>query len=51
MLWLIVGQAAQAARDRERLATVEKSREPITSQLMWLTTRIKETAPQVLVAG
>jgi hypothetical protein len=51
MLWLIVGQAAQAARDRELLATVEKSREEITSQLMWLTTRIKETAPQVLVAG
>jgi hypothetical protein len=49
MLWLIVGQASQAARDRELLALVEKSREEITHQLMWISTRIKETAPQVLL--
>jgi hypothetical protein len=48
MLWLIVGQAAQAARDRELLVLVEQAREEITHQLMWVTTRIKETAPQVL---
>jgi hypothetical protein len=51
MLWLIVGQAAQATRDHELLETVERSREEVVSQLMWLTTRIKETAPQALVAG
>ena len=50
MLWLIVGQAAQAARDRELLALVERCREEMTSQLLWISTRIKETAPQVLVA-
>jgi hypothetical protein len=50
MLWIIVGQGAQAARDRELLVLVEKSREEITHQLMWVTTRIKETAPQVLAA-
>jgi hypothetical protein len=50
MLWLIVGQSAQAARDRELLVLVEQSREEITHQLMWVTTRIKETAPQVLAA-
>jgi hypothetical protein len=50
MLWVIVGQGAFAARDAELLALVEKSREEITHQLMWVTTRIKETAPQVLAA-
>jgi hypothetical protein len=50
MLWLIVGQAAQAARDRELLVLVEQCREEITHQLMWISTRIKETAPQVLVS-
>jgi hypothetical protein len=50
MLWVIVGQGAFAARDAELLALVEKSREEMTHQLMWVTTRIKETAPQVLAA-
>jgi hypothetical protein len=50
MLWVIVGQGAYAARDAELLALIEKSREEITHQLMWVTTRIKETAPQVLAA-
>lgn len=50
MLWLIVGQAAQAARDRDLLTLVEQSREEITHHLMWVTTRIKETAPQALAA-
>jgi hypothetical protein len=50
MLWVIVGQGAFAARDAELLALVEKSREEITHQVMWVTTRIKETAPQVLAA-
>ena len=50
MLWLIVGQGAQAARDRELLVVVEHCREEITHQLMWIQTRIKETAPQVLVS-
>jgi len=50
MLWLIVGQGAQAARDRELLALVEHCREELTHQLMWITTRVKETAPQVLLS-
>ncbi|MFL6646865.1 MAG: hypothetical protein ACJ8KO_02795 [Sulfurifustaceae bacterium] len=50
MLWLIVGQGAQAARDRELLVVVEHCREEITHQVMWIQTRIKETAPQVLVS-
>lgn len=50
MLWLIVGQAAQAARDRDLLVLVDKSREEITHQLLWISTRIKDTAPQVLLS-
>ena len=50
MLWLVVGQASQALRDQELLELVTRSREEITKQLMWVTTRIKETAPQVLAA-
>ena len=47
---VIVYSVLYAARDAELLALVEKSREEITHQLMWVTTRIKETAPQVLTA-
>jgi hypothetical protein len=50
MLWLVVGQAAQALRDRELLELVTRSREEMTKQLLWITTRIKEAAPQVLAA-
>jgi len=50
MLWLIVGQGAQAARDRALLVLVDRCREEITHQLMWVSSRIKETAPQVLLS-
>jgi hypothetical protein len=50
MLWIVVGQGAAAVRDGELLVLVEQAREEITHQLMWVTTRIKETAPQVLAA-
>jgi hypothetical protein len=50
MLWLVIGQAAQAVRDPELLEVVTRSREEISKQLMWVTTRIKETAPQVLAS-
>ena len=32
------------------LVLVEQSREEITNQLLWISTRVKETAPQVLVS-
>ena len=50
MLWLIVGQAAQAARDRELLVLVEHCREEVTHQLLSITSRIKETSPHVLLS-
>ena len=49
--WTIVGQAAQAARDRELLETVSECHGQTLMQVKWLTTRIKEAAPQTLVTG
>jgi hypothetical protein len=49
--WTLVAQAAQGARDEELLAFVQGS-EPITSaQLLWLTSRLKQAAPQALVVA
>jgi hypothetical protein len=48
--WVIVGQGAQAIRDEDLLATVT-SRHPFALKtLKWTTTRLKESAPQVLAS-
>ncbi len=49
--WVILAQAAQAARDRELLQVVSLCHEEAEARGKWLRTRIKESAPQVLVAG
>ena len=49
--WTLVGQAAQGARDRELLATVERCEAETSVQLKWLRTRMKEAAPQALVVA
>jgi hypothetical protein len=46
--WTILGQGAQAARDAELLATVTESHPETLRALRWTTTKLKETAPQVL---
>ncbi|MDQ3936842.1 MAG: hypothetical protein M3340_19685 [Actinomycetota bacterium] len=46
--WTILGQGAQAARDEELLAVVSECHPDSLRQLKWVTTRIKEAAPQVL---
>ena len=51
MAWTLVGQAAQGARDRELLATVERCEAETSVQLKWLRTRMKEAAPQALVVA
>jgi hypothetical protein len=50
LLWLIVSQAARASRDRDLLAVVEPGRETIAVQVQWVTTRVKQTAAQALLA-
>jgi hypothetical protein len=49
--WVILAQSAQAARDRELLTVASEIHENSEKRWKWLRTRIKESAPQILVAG
>ncbi|MCC9737980.1 hypothetical protein [Streptomyces sp. MNU89] len=49
--WTVLGQAAQGTRDRELLGVVESCRTDTHRQLLWLNTRIKQAAPQALIAA
>lgn len=49
--WVMAGQAAQAARDRELLEVVRACHSETELQVKWLTTRIKVASPQALVVG
>ena len=48
--WTVLGQAAKALRDKELETTVDACSSESTTQLEWLQTRIKASAPQVLIA-
>jgi len=49
--WTVVGQAARALRDRELLDIVTAGEQDTARQLTWLRTRIKQAAPQALIAA
>ena len=49
--WVMVEQAAKAARDAELLETVKECHAQTELQVKWLVTRIKVAAPQALVVG
>jgi hypothetical protein len=49
--WVILGQAAKAARDAELVTTAEQGLEEAERRWKWLRTKLKESSPQVLVAG
>lgn len=49
--WTMIKQAASALRDEELLAVVEKYDSETSIQLQWLETRMKQAAPQALVAA
>ncbi|MCP2253167.1 hypothetical protein LY13_001915 [Prauserella aidingensis] len=51
MTWTVVGQAAQGLRDRELLRIVQTHEQDTSRQLQWLQTRIKQAAPQALIAA
>ncbi|WAL67784.1 hypothetical protein ORV05_08430 [Amycolatopsis cynarae] len=51
LTWTVVGQAGRALRDEELVATVESAQHDLTRQLRWLVTRVKQAAPQALVAA
>jgi hypothetical protein len=47
----LVGQGAQGARDNELLEMVGRSAGETSVQLKWLSTRMKQAAPQALVVS
>ncbi|KJK41227.1 hypothetical protein UK23_40000 [Lentzea aerocolonigenes] len=49
--WTVVGQAAQGLRDKELLDVVSSCEQDTARQLAWLKTRIKQSAPQALIAA
>ncbi|WP_369070257.1 hypothetical protein [Kineococcus terrestris] len=49
--WTVLGQAAQGVRDRELLGVVRSCEEDTRRQLVWLLTRLKQAAPQALIAA
>lgn len=51
MAWTVVGQGAQGARDRDLLEVVHGCESETATQLKWLSTRMKQAAPQALVVA
>jgi hypothetical protein len=49
--WTMVKQAGSALRDTELLAVVQRCDTQTATQLRWLQTRMKQAAPQALVAA
>jgi hypothetical protein len=48
--WVILGQGAQAAKDRELLQATKVCHPDTLRTLKWTNTKIKETSPQVLMS-
>jgi hypothetical protein len=51
MAWTLVGQAAQGLRDNDLFEVVQACEGETATQLKWLKSRMKEAAPQALVAA
>jgi hypothetical protein len=47
----VVSQAAQGLRDKQLLAVTDSCEKETSQQLTWLTTRIKQAAPQALIVA
>jgi hypothetical protein len=48
--WVMLAQAAQAARDGELLSVVSECHDETLRQVRWATTKIKNSAPQALTS-
>jgi hypothetical protein len=49
VVWTIVGQAAQGAREADLFAVVSSCEHETSMQMHWAKSRMKQSAPQVLV--
>jgi hypothetical protein len=51
MAWTVVGQAGKGARDTELVDTVDRCAAQTSTQMSWITTRMKAAAPQALLVA
>ncbi|GGS57065.1 hypothetical protein GCM10010156_14700 [Planobispora rosea] len=51
MAWTLIGQAAQGARDTGLLEVVGRCEGETATQMEWLSSRMKQAAPQALVVA
>jgi hypothetical protein len=51
IIWTLIGQAGQGARDRELLDSVATCEGQTAVQIAWLRTRLEMTAPQALLVA
>ena len=49
--WTVIAQGAQGLRDRQLLEIANASNAETARQLTWLTTRMKQAAPQALIVA
>ena len=49
--WTLLGQAAQALRDKDLIETCHYNKQQTARQIAWLETRSKQAAPQSLIAA
>jgi hypothetical protein len=49
--WTVIAQDGRGLRDREPINVVAPSQNDTSHQLLWLTTRNKQAAPQPLTAA
>ena len=49
--WTVVGQAAKGAKDKDLVAVVDACEQDTSRQLLWLKSRMKQAAPQILVVA
>ena len=49
--WVVLGQAAQGLQDKELLTAVQECDAETGIQLKWIKTRMKQSAPQALIAA
>jgi len=51
MAWTVVGQAGKGNRDVELVETVDRCAAQTSTQMAWITTRMKAAAPQALLVA
>jgi hypothetical protein len=49
--WTMIKQAAQACRDADLVAVIDRCDQETSIQLKWLRTRMKQAAPQALIGA